>query len=96
MASTNPDEITRIPESPPAEPSREFALTQRIKDLLNREDSGSENSKRELKELAQKLSVALESTTETVERLVYYVRNLTLQPLVFFFFLVVKGRKILI
>lgn len=47
-----------------------------MKDLLNREDSGSENSKPELKELAQQLSVALESTTETVERLVFYVRHL--------------------
>lgn len=78
MASADPDEITIVRESPPCEPSRVFALTQRMKDLLNREDSDSQSSKQELKELAQKLSVALENTTETVERLVFYVRTLSL------------------
>lgn len=85
MASTDSDKITIKQESPPRETSLEYVLTRRMKDLLNREYSGSELSKRELKELAQKLSVALESTMETVERLVYYVRDLILQsPSAFF------------
>lgn len=76
MASTNNDEITVIPESPPCIPSPAYALTQRMKDFLNRADSDSQDLTQELKELAQQLSVALESPSETVERLVYYVRNL--------------------
>ena len=76
MASSGTDEITIVEESPPWEPSRVYALTQRMKDLLGREESGNAAFKQELKELAQKLSIALESTTETIERLVFYVRTL--------------------
>lgn len=75
MASGGDDEITIDEDTLPCKPSLVEALTQRIKDLLGREDSGTASSKHELKELAQKLSVALESSPETIERLAFYVRN---------------------
>lgn len=75
MASSNRHLITTAEESQPWQPSSVYALTQRMKDLLGREGSDIASSKQELKELAQKLSVALESPTETIERLVFYVRT---------------------
>lgn len=67
--------ITAIPQW---KPSMVYALTERMRDLLGRGDLGKSYARQELKDVAQQLSASLESPSDTLERLAYYVRWISL------------------
>lgn len=59
---------------PPSQSLDPQALVQSLKDILARDASGAAHT-RELREVAYRLSIALERPGDTVQRVAYYVRE---------------------
>ena len=57
------------------------ALIDALKKTLSASDPAGPSTREQLKETAEKLTLALETPKETVERVAYYVSSLSLQAL---------------